>query len=975
MRELRGNVRLFVTAPASRYSDGLRVSFAGRLVFVPASLYNCVPGTDIPGRKATMLKPRSGLPAVAIASLALSILCSLPLNAQVFPGNVTGMDITGKSVTVRADTTAVVFRFVAEDVLRVDYLPRSASTPDSSFVVLRDTLTGPLPSVDETDSTINISSGTLTAICSRSPFRISFRSGGKILLSEPLAGGLQADGVSRTAKFVMNAGDHFYGTGERGISLDRRGSAFDSRNEAHYGYTTPLPTMNLNAPFTATSGGYALYFDNTWAGRFDFGSSDPGAFSYTAAGGELTFYLIASPTIPGQLERYTWLTGRQPLPPRWALGFIQSKYGYRNASETQSMASTMRGKNIPCDAVVLDLYWFNQMGDLSWNTSSFPQPETMMSGLRTQGFRTILITEPYIAQTSLNYGTASNGGFAAAGSDSLPYVFNNWWSCGCNAILTDLTNPPAHSWWWSLYPTFMGTGVAGLWTDLGEPERDADDMHFALGPAAKIHNIYNFLWAQTLAEGYAAFRPGDRLFNLTRSGFAGMQRFGVIPWSGDVGKSFGGLAVQIPMMLNMGMSGFAYHNSDIGGFTGYGSGELYTRWMQYGAFCPIMRAHGTGQPTEPWGFGSTVESACRTIIDLRYRLLPYNYTLAHKNYTTGLPLARPLFFAHQDNPSLADESSAYMWGDDLLAAPVVQTSQFSSTINLPAGTWIDYWTDSVYAGGGSATVASPMDRIPLFVRGGSIIPMQGLSQYSDQFPLDTLFLHYYPDPAAPANDTLYEDDGHSLSYQSGAFALTPFHGDLAATSDSSGPVVRIHCTIGASAGLFDGKITTRSNLLFIHTIAYPPKRMLVNNTAVPGCASMADLRAAGRGFFFDDSLHILVIAATGATDSAWTIVADIPAVPTGIHDGPLPKGYRLEAAYPNPFNPTTTITVVLARGEEMKLSVVDILGREIRTLFAGNPGEGRHRYIFDGIGLPAGIYFCILKTGHFSAIRKMVLLK
>ncbi|MEK6571439.1 MAG: TIM-barrel domain-containing protein, partial [Bacteroidota bacterium] len=415
-------------------------------------------------------------------------------------------------------------------------------------------------------------------------------------------GGLATNQAERWAVFSLSSDEHFYGTGERGTSLDKRGHAFDSYNTQIGGYTSALPTMNINIPFLASSKGYALYFENTYRGRFDLGSSDPTKFMYKAFGGELSYYLIVTRRIQDQLEKYAWLTGHQPLPPKWAFGFIQSKFGYRNDTEARMLVRTMRQKQIPCDAIVLDLYWFSQMGDLLWNLSAFPNPFQMMSDFLAQGIKTVVITEPYISSLSSNYSVAAASGYLGQNGQGQPYVLNNWWSCGCDAGLLDLTRPSAQDWWWGKHPEFFGNELAGIWTDLGEPERHPDDMQHYLGSTAKVHNIFNLLWARTLFEGYGRFRPSQRLFNLSRSGYAGIQRYGVIPWSGDVGKSFGGLAVQLPMMLNMGMSGLAYHNSDIGGFCcGTTTPELYVRWMQYGTFCPITRAHGTGQPTEPWG--------------------------------------------------------------------------------------------------------------------------------------------------------------------------------------------------------------------------------------------------------------------------------------------------------------------------------------------------------------------------------------
>jgi len=335
--------------------------------------------------------------------------------AQTFLGNYSGHNVNGKAISVNAGSASIRFIFYQPDILRVDFLPTPATLFDSSFVVIRDTTQTVGMTIMSTDSTLEIASSAIKIVCAKNPLRVAYYTGaGKALLAEPGSGGLASNGGARLATFSLSPDDHFYGTGERGIGLDLRGSAFDSYNTQIGGYgehTGPLPTMNINIPFVSSTHGYALYFENTYPGRFDFGVTDPKNFSYRASGGELSYFLIAGPTIREQLEKYTWLTGRQPLPPRWAFGFIQSKYGYKNDVEAYTMVQTMRQKQIPCDAMVLDLYWFNAMGDISWKPVSWPNPFHMMDSLLAQGIKTIVITEPYIVQHSINFPEARDNGY------------------------------------------------------------------------------------------------------------------------------------------------------------------------------------------------------------------------------------------------------------------------------------------------------------------------------------------------------------------------------------------------------------------------------------------------------------------------------------------------------------------------------------------------------------------------------------
>ncbi|MBN1426182.1 hypothetical protein JXA88_16650, partial [Candidatus Fermentibacteria bacterium] len=600
------------------------------------------------------------------SALSLCLALHLPGSAQTYLGNYSGHSVGGRHAEIRAGDATVRAVSFDDRVLRIDFLPSPTTTLDSSLAVIADTLAAPIITAEDAESTLTLTAGALSLICTKYPVRLTIRVSGTELLAEPIEGGLATIGSNRRATFLLDPNDHFYGTGERGTALDKRGQRLWCYNTHEGGYTDPVSTMSVNVPFVASPRGWGLFFDTTYPGWFDLGESEADRFSYETDGGELSFFVMQGETVPDLLDLYTQVTGRQPLPPLWAFGYIQSKYGYRNEPEAREAIRIMREKRIPCDAIVLDLYWFRHMGDISWDTASWPNPFSMMREFQEQGIKTIVITEPYIVEYSPNFSEAGLRGFLAHTSSGQPYRLHNWWSCGCDAGLLDLTNPDARDWWWGKHPAFFGEELGGLWTDLGEPEAHPDGMQHTMGEARKVHNVFNLLWAKTIHDGFAAMRPNERLFNLTRAGSAGIQRYGVIPWSGDVGTEFGGLEVQLPMLLSMGMSGLAYHNSDIGGFCcGETSPELYVRWMQYGTFCPITRAHGVDyQPQEPWGYGAEAETICRAFIELRYRLIPYLYTMAYHNWLNGMPLARPLFFLDPTDSRLTNERGPRARPDD-----------------------------------------------------------------------------------------------------------------------------------------------------------------------------------------------------------------------------------------------------------------------------------------------------------------------
>ena len=911
---------------------------------------------------------------------AICFLMAGSLPAQSYLGNFTSYSSNGNVVTIHADTAAITLMFYRPNIVRVDYLPSPSSRIPRSIVVIPDSNQQVAVTVTNDDSALVMTTSALNVICQKYPLRLTFRdAGNRLLVGEPDSGGLISYGAQRLANFAIQPTEHFYGTGERGTSLDLRGLNFDSFNEQHGGYPTGgMPaTMNVNIPFIVSSNHYGIYFDDTYKGYFNIGSSDPNILGYIAYGGELSYYLIYDPTYTGILSDYTWLTGRAPLLPKWAYGYIQSKYGYRNYQAAEQTIQTFRADTIPCDAIVLDLYWFANMGDLDWNTAAWPNPSQITSQFLSQGFKTIVITEPYITANSLNYQTAGQQGYFAKNQTGQNYTISNWWSCGCDAGLLDITNPAAQSWWWSKYQHIFNTGVSGLWTDLGEPERDYTDMQFYMGPDLEVHNVYDFLWARTLFDGFNNSFPNRRLFNLTRSGYAGIQRFGTVTWSGDVAKTFSGLAVQLPLLLNMGMSGIVYHNSDIGGFTGSSptTPELYTRWMEFGAFCPLMRAHGYDGlgGTEPWVFGDSTEGIVRKMIDLRYSLLPYNYTMAYESYKTGVPLARPLVLEYPDDPNVTNESSAYMWGDDFLVAPVVQSGQTSQTFYLPQGKWIDYWNDKVYNGGTSIAVDAPINEVPLFVKAGSIIPMQPVMQYVGQYPADTIMLSIYPDPGIASSFTMYEDDGTSLDYQSGAFAETTFEDEM--TTAGSGGANVLNIFIGQSLGNYAGKRSSRVYICEVHKISYDPAAVQIGSLSLNRAGSGDSLENSKTGFYYNKASGVLFIKMSASSDSAYSIRVDSVEV-TGVKKPPVnPSGYRLNQNYPNPFNPSTTISYRLPGRSFVTLKVYDVLGREVQTLVSGEESAGEHTIMFDGNGLSSGVYIYRLTAGLYRESREMLLLK
>lgn len=793
---------------------------------------------------------------IALSFIKLFMISSAVDAAQNGHGSYQSHQESEYGYTIRTEHGAVNLSWYSPTVVRVDHLSGPEAEPVSSYSVIKQP--DPQISISESEAGqyLEFNSGEVTVRVNKDPVYLTFYDAeGSQILTEPADGGFEIpEGERKQATFDLDEHTAFYGTGMRGVGFNLRGKELEVYNTQNYGYQEPLETMNVNIPMTVTNSGYALFFDNRWRSYFDFGYQREDRFSFRTEGGEMTYYFIAGDHVADQLKDYTRLTGRQPIPPKWGLGYIQSKFGYETEEEARGIVDSLRMKNIPTDVLVLDLYWNENMGDLSWDRRAFPDPYGMIRDFKAEGIQTVLISQPYMEEYSRNFPPADSLGYLVMDENGDTYRMEEWWSCDgeCFGVLLDFTNPDTRDWWWSHHPEFMQNdtaNVAGYWTDLGEPERHHEDMYHHEGVVEEVHNTYNLKWAQLLFNGHREMRPGERVFNLSRSGFAGIQRYATFPWSGDVARSFPALQVQPRMMLNQSLAGIPFHHSDIGGFTGEEcNGELYTRWMQHGIFSPLARAHGNDQcPTEPWGFGETTLRITRDFINMRYEFMPYLYTMAWKTWDQGLPVTRPLFFEDPDDETLWDEGETHFWGDDIIVSPVLEEGQRRKEVYLPEGRWIDYWSGRLYRGGQSYDIYAPLDRIPMFVRAGAIIPKQKAGDYTDQTPLDTLKLDLYPDVGQDGAFTLYEDDGATLAYKEGAFALTDFEQRMFFHEDQQ----IIEFEIGATEGEFEGQTGDRVYLAQFRNMRQVPDEVYIEGMPVESYSTLEELRASAQGVYFD----------------------------------------------------------------------------------------------------------------------------
>jgi oligosaccharide 4-alpha-D-glucosyltransferase len=815
----------------------------------------------------------------------------------------------------------------------------------------------------------------MVVLVQKSPLRVSILHGNDTLVAEAtgafrrVAQTPASTGTSVAAatfapggvgvRFRLAPGERLYGTGSRALPLNRRGYRLELYNQAHYASQNGEPNLNITLPTVLSSRGYMLFFDNYAAGYLDLGKTDKNVLEYGGEGlKSLSYFVITGRDQAEILDRYTALTGRQPLPPRWALGLIQSRFGYKSDAEMQQVTNRMRRENFPLDALVLDLYWFGgtkKQGDFAWEPTGFPDPAGMMDRLKQQGVKTILISEPYVMRTSRNDSLVRTQGLVGTDAAGRPFTVGSFWA-GPASIL-DVFKPQARNWLWSNYRRLHNQGVAGWWSDLGEPENHPVAMQHAWGPTRAVHNAYGQVWAGIFRDNYAREFPEERVFNLARSGWAGLQRNGVFPWSGDINRSWSGFQAQVPVMLGMGQGGVGYMHSDAGGFCAGGiDPELYTRWLQMASLCPILRPHGEGVPPEPYFYPEPYKSAVRAATHLRYELLPYLYTLAWQNTTTGAPLVRSLDFGSQYSvagsqttyseypTSNADyQNTQYLLGPNLLVAPVLHPSQRQRNVALPTGNWVDFYSNQTYAGNQTVAVPAPLAHTPLLVRAGALLPMTAYRPSTDQFRADTLRLRYYPDAGTPNSSfTMYEDDGHSAqALEKSAFDLLAWRGHF----DTAQTTVELHAT----GGRYAGQPARRTVQLEVARVEAAPTAVLLDGQPLPA-AAVAFSPATGE-------LHVEYSFAKP------NAVLELRGL--RLHTAPAtnaaPEALTLEAPDQRSFGPngTTLHYATLAPGAA-QLRIRNAQGQLVRTLpldAAAGPHALRWNACDDaGQTLPPGVY-------------------
>jgi alpha-glucosidase len=717
-----------------------------------------------------------------------------------------GADVRSDGADVRSGALYLRVTALADDILRVRATAAKDLPEDASWAVPAEMRGRSVPvSVKQNTDGVEFQTARLAVRVERSPLRLVVSDlAGHVISADALTRAVDVVGSGFTLRKVLPQTEHFFGLGDKTGPLDRRGQAFTLWNTDAYRFQESTDPLYKSIPFFVAAGGpggsYGILLDNTWRSWFDFGKQDPQTLAFGSAAGPIDYYLIYGPSVHRVVERYTDLTGKPPLVPAWALGFQQSRYSYMSAAEVHRIADRLRAERIPADVIWLDIDYQDRNRPFTTNPATFPDLPALAGELWQQGLRLVVITDLHIAaapgQGYAPYDSGIAGDHFLKRPDGSLFIGRVWPG---PSVFPDFTRRDTRAWWGTLYGDFVAAGIAGFWNDMNEPAvfetptktMPLDTQHRIAEPGfaprsashSEIHNVYGMLNSRATFEGLRQLQPDERAFVMTRASYAGGQRYAVT-WTGDNSSTWNHLKLSIPMLLNLGMSGFAYSGADVGGFVGTPSPELMTRWIEIAAFSPIFRAHsekGTPQK-ELWVHGEEQTRIRRRFIEQRYRLMPYVYALADENARTGAPLMRPLFYEFPDAlgalDTPCDQPTSFLLGDRMLIAPSPDLeSPQPYRICLPAGRWYDYWTGepvtvpvSATSAPATATAAIPqiitetpaLDRLPVFVRAGAILPGQPLVQSTSQTPQGPLSLDVYP--GDDCRGTIYADDGHSMAY-------------------------------------------------------------------------------------------------------------------------------------------------------------------------------------------------------------------
>lgn len=733
----------------------------------------------------------SGTPAPA------ADLSFLPDHRFNVAGTLREWTVEGDTVRLQGAEALLSLTFFDDDVLRVRFAPNGRFAEHEPFSYALDPeRRWPRPRVEVKDEGdhLRMETASMVVRVMKDPMRLDVAlSDGRALVSDAAGAGAahSDDGTSVRCWKQKRRGERFFGLGDKTFPLDRTGRSYTLWNSDTYAYAPEQDPIYKSIPFVMglheNGAGYGLYFDNTFQSEFDLGEASPDRWHFGATGGELRYFIFAGPELSHVLKRYRDLTGHKPMPPRWSLGYHQSRWNYHDDGYARWIAHEFRRRGLPLECVHLDIGHMDGYRVFTFDDKAFPDPNALTEDLAAIGVKTVVIVDPgvKIDPGYFAYDEGVAGNHFHRNPDGRFFTGTVWPG---DVHWPDFSRRLTREWWGRLHRHYLAAGVKGIWNDMNEPAilggvTFPDDVRFDLegrgGDHREGHNLYGMLMAKSTYEGLLELRPDERPFLLTRACFAGSQRYAAA-WTGDNVSTWEHLLLSIRICQGLSMSGLAFCGPDIGGFAGQPSPELYARWMQAGVFFPFMRTHYSHEEIdkqEPWSFGEETEAVSRRYIGLRYELMPYLYTAFVDCAEGDLPPMTALVLRHQDDPHTIAADDQFYFGPALMAAPVVTEGADRREVYFPEveGGWFDFWTNEAVEGGQTRTVRAPLDVLPIYARAGSVVAMQGVVMHTDEEPPDVLALRTYPGtPGQTASSTLYHDDGISYAYRDGDFLRLTF---------------------------------------------------------------------------------------------------------------------------------------------------------------------------------------------------------
>lgn len=715
-----------------------------------------------------------------------------------YVGGVTSVSRVPQGVELQAGPARVRVVAVGESIFRVRLAPQGEFGNDVSWAVLPNTQQNVDVRVEDAADAVTLAAAHGKVRITKFPLRVEFldASGKLVNQDHPSLPMAWRNGDVRVWK-KMPADENYYGLGEKAGPMNRRNQSYTMWNTDAFGWQESTDPLYKSIPFfLALRNGvaYGIFFDNTYRSNFDFGKESEDFYSFGAPGGGLDYYFFFGPHPKKVIEDYAALTGRTPLPPLWSLGYQQCRYSYYPEARVREVAKTFREKNIPADVIYLDIDYQDGNRPFTVDRKRFPAFEGMIRDLHGQGFKVIAITDLHLKKEMgyAPYDQGMAGDHFVKNPDGSVYVGVVWPG---DSVFPEFTRAESRAWWGTLYGDFVKMGINGFWNDMNEPAifqradktMPLETVHRLDDGSTRdhraIHNVFGMQNARATYEGLRRLQADVRPFVLTRAAFAGTQRYAA-SWTGDNSSTWNHYRMTVPTLLGLGISGYALVGNDVGGFAGSPTADLLTRWTQIGVFTPIFRNHTMkgSADQEPWVHGLQHEAIRRRYIELRYRLLPYIYTVAEESSRTGVPMMRPLFLEYPDHPMFYGNDRQFLFGRDLLVAADLDETIDPYDVTLPPGGWFDYWTGQriqgkkqqaplftpewVVAAGPSVVQLKPrLDELPIFVRAGAIIPQQPVVQSSDQKPSGPLEIRIYPGP--DCGGSLYLDDGKTFAYERG----------------------------------------------------------------------------------------------------------------------------------------------------------------------------------------------------------------